>query len=63
MRYFEQRYDFEKMGKGADRLKSYAELKGMRQEAFLILHRILLQGEMPRGEAERVTGLKGSGDG
>jgi len=25
---------------------------------FQILHRILLLGEMPRGEAERVTGLK-----
>lgn len=42
----------------ANRLKIYTEKQGLRPEAFFILHRILLQGEMPRGEAERVTGLK-----
>lgn len=42
----------------ANRLKIYTERQGLRPEAFFILHRILLQGEMPRGEAERVTGLK-----
>ncbi len=42
----------------AKRLKIYVERQGLRPEAFFILHRILLQGEMPRGEAERVTGLK-----
>ncbi len=41
-----------------NRLKVYTETQGLRPEAFFILHRILLQGEMPRGEAERVTGLK-----
>lgn len=47
--------DFDQL---AGRLKSYTEKQGMRPEAFLILHRILLQGEMPRGEAGRVTGLQ-----
>lgn len=42
----------------ANRLKIYTERQGLRPEAFFILQRILLQGEMPRGEAERVTGLK-----
>ncbi len=42
----------------ANRLKIYTERQVLRPEAFFILQRILLQGEMPRGEAERVTGLK-----
>ncbi|MDD2760606.1 MAG: Fic family protein [Methylomonas sp.] len=42
----------------ANRFKIYSERQGLRPEAFFILQRILLQGEMPRGEAERVTGLK-----
>ena len=42
----------------ANRLRIYTEKQGLRPEAFFIMHRILLQGEMPRGEAERVTGLK-----
>jgi Fic family protein len=42
----------------AARLKLYVERQGLRPEAFHILERVLLQGEMPRGEAERITGLK-----
>lgn len=42
----------------AERLKSYVESQGLKPEAFFILERVLMQGEMPRGEAERITGLK-----
>jgi Fic family protein len=55
VKFMVELFEFEQL---ANRLKSYTEKKSMRPEAFLILHRILLQGEMPRGEAERVTGLK-----
>ena len=42
----------------AGRLKIYMERTSMKPEAFHILERVLLQGDMPRGEAERITGLK-----
>lgn len=42
----------------AGRLKRYVERRQLKPEAFYILGRVLLQGEMPRGEADRVTGLK-----
>lgn len=42
----------------AGRLKVYVERTAMKPEAFHILERVLLQGEMPRGKAERITGLK-----
>lgn len=42
----------------AERLKVYVESRGLKPEAFYILERVLMQGEMPRGEAERMTGLK-----
>lgn len=42
----------------AGRLKRYNESRSLKPEAFHILERVLLQGEMPRGEAERITGLK-----
>ena len=45
----------------AGRLKVYVERLGLKPEAFHILERVLLQGEMPRGEAERITGLKERG--
>jgi Fic family protein len=48
-------FEFDQLAK---RLKIYTERQGLRSEAFFILQRILLQGEMARGEAERVTGLK-----
>lgn len=40
------------------RLKRYVELKGWKSEAFYLLETVLLKGEIARGEAERVTGLK-----
>ncbi|QWF71473.1 Fic family protein [Methylomonas paludis] len=55
VKFMVELFEFEQL---AGRLNAYTEKQGMRPEAFLILHRILLQGEMPRGEAERVTGLK-----
>ena len=42
----------------AGRLKLYVERQPLKPQAFHILERVLLQGEMPRGEAERITGLK-----
>ena len=42
----------------AGRLKLYVERQQLKPEAFHILERVLWQGEMPRGEAERITGLK-----
>jgi len=48
-------FEFDRLAK---RLKSYSEIQSIRPEACQILHRILLLGEMPRGEAERATGLK-----
>ena len=40
------------------RLKRYVEREGLKPEAFRILDEVLVRGEMPRGEAERVTGMK-----
>ncbi len=48
-------FEFDRL---AERLKSYVESQGLKPEAFFILERVLIQGEMPRGEAERITGLK-----
>lgn len=48
-------FEFDRLAK---RLKGYVERQGLKPEAFFILERVLIQGEMPRGEAERVTGLK-----
>jgi Fic family protein len=48
-------FEFDRL---AGRLKGYAESQGLKPEAFFILERVLIQGEMPRGEAERITGLK-----
>lgn len=42
----------------AGRLRRYVERQQLKPQAFHILERALLQGEMPRGEAQRVTGLK-----
>lgn len=42
----------------AERLKAYVEIRGLKAEALFILERVFIQGEMPRGEAERITGLK-----
>jgi Fic family protein len=48
-------FDFDRL---ALRLKGSMERQGLKHEAFHILERVLLQGEMPRGEAERITGLR-----
>lgn len=48
-------FEFDRL---AERLKDYVESQGLKPEAFFILERVLIQGEMPRGEAERITGLK-----
>ena len=45
----------------AGRLKGYVERKQLKPQAFHILERVLLQGAMPRGEVERITGLKERG--
>ena len=42
----------------AARLKLYVERRGLRAEAFVLLLQILQRGELPRGEAAQVTGLK-----
>ncbi|HEY8096492.1 MAG TPA: Fic family protein [Methylobacter sp.] len=48
-------FEFDRL---AGRLKAYVESRALKPEAFYILERVLMQGEMPRGEAERITGLK-----
>lgn len=40
-----------------DRLRGYVSDIGQRDEAFRILDRVILQGQMPRGEARYSTGL------
>jgi Fic family protein len=42
----------------AARLKAYAEHRGLKPEAFSLLEQVLQRGELPRGEAARVTGLR-----
>ncbi len=34
----------------AERLKNYVESQGLKPETFFILERVLIQGEMPRGD-------------
>jgi Fic family protein len=41
-----------------ERLKIYVSLKNLKPEAFVILEQVLQRGELSRGEAARVTGLK-----
>jgi Fic family protein len=41
-----------------DRFRQYVDRRGLRPEAVHMLQHILQRGEMPRGEASRVTGLK-----
>lgn len=40
------------------RLDAYVEIKEFKPEARFILNAVLSNGEMPRGDAERLTGLK-----
>jgi Fic family protein len=46
------------LGQLGGRLRLYTEGEGFKPEAFRLLEAVLLRGELPRGEAERVTGLK-----
>ena len=48
-------FDLERLG---ERLKRYADQEGFKPEAYHLLDETLLRGELPRGDAERVTGLK-----
>ena len=48
-------FDLERLG---ERLKRYADQEGFKPEAYRLLDETLLRGELPRGDAERVTGLK-----
>jgi len=41
-----------------DRLKLYVRRREMKPEAFALLEQVLQRGELPRGEAARVTGLR-----
>jgi Fic family protein len=41
-----------------ERLKVYVERRGMKPEALPLLEQALIRGELPRGDASRVTGLK-----
>ena len=41
-----------------DRLRLYVERRAWREEAWLLLERVLQQGEVPRGDAVRITSLK-----
>lgn len=41
-----------------ERLRAHAARQGWRPEAAMLLERVLQQGEVPRGEAARSTGLK-----
>ncbi len=40
------------------RLRLYVERRGLKKEALALLEQVLLRGELPRGDAERVTGMK-----
>jgi len=51
-------FDFDHL---SGRLKLYVERQQLKPQAFYILERVLLQGEMSRGDAERITGLKERG--
>jgi Fic family protein len=42
----------------AERLRLYAEHRAWRPEAWLLLQRILQQGEVSRGDAAAITGLR-----
>jgi Fic family protein len=42
----------------SDRLKVYVARRGLKPEAFALLEQVLQRGEVPRGDAPRITGLK-----
>jgi Fic family protein len=41
-----------------ERLKIYVARRGLKPEAFVLLEQTLQRGELPRGDADRVTGLR-----
>jgi len=41
-----------------ERLRLYCESRGWRPEAWLLLERALQQGEVPRGDAARITNMR-----
>jgi Fic family protein len=55
IQFMEGMFDIGQLG---ERLKVYIEQEGFKPEAFYLLEAALLQGELPRGEAARITGLK-----
>jgi Fic family protein len=55
IRFMGSLFDFATLEK---RLADYVAHQGLRPEANDILHHLLLRGEMPRGDAPRVSGLK-----
>jgi Fic family protein len=40
------------------RLKAYVHQQAFKAEAFTVLESVLLRGELARGEADRITGLR-----
>jgi len=48
-------FDLESVG---DRLKHDVNRSGMRPEALVILEQAVQRGELPRGEAARISGLR-----
>jgi Fic family protein len=42
----------------ADRLRIYVARRGLKPEAFILLEQTLQRGELPRGDADSVTGLR-----
>jgi Fic family protein len=55
IRFMGRMFDLGQLG---ERLKLYVEREDFKPEAFYLLEAALLRGELPRGEAERITGLK-----
>ncbi len=41
-----------------DRLRLYVDRRNLKAEAFVLLEHVLQRGELPRGEAGRITGMK-----
>ena len=53
--FMAEQFDLATLG---DRLKRYAAQRAWKPEAFRLLEEVLLRGELARGDAGRVTGLK-----
>jgi Fic family protein len=55
VRFMSGLFDLDRLG---ERLHLYARQEGFRPEADRLLDEVLIRGEVPRGDAERATGLK-----